>query len=254
VIENIIGIVNNMQFSHNFTFVTGNNGTGKTESIMKGLQDYPGKTYFVAERIWAQSCGSGIVAHCNNLNETYSVDWRKQQEEYVKQLLINVEYWLKNILQSKINTEYLNVNVGSLCSDGCSVYKGVRGGYNSLLPFVVTALHAKKDELVVCFNPESELSPSSQIRFIRFLIRMNQTIGSRFVIETHSQYLLTELRVVVRKGLLLPDDIIIEFFTHDKESIYNGNDAIYIDKWGQLINKPKDFFDEYSRQLDELLK
>ncbi|MBC7382200.1 MAG: DUF3696 domain-containing protein [Bacteroidia bacterium] len=80
--------------------------------------------------------------------------------------------------------------------------------------------------------------------------------GVQLIIESHSDHLFNGIRVAIKNGFVKSDDVSVFYFVRDE----NSNEHIttieqpIIESNGRLSHKPKGFFDEYSKQLDELIK
>ena len=73
---------------------------------------------------------------------------------------------------------------------------------------------------------------------------------SRFLIETHSDYIIDRVRIEVRRGNLRPEDVSILYFEANEKDRMGGANAVSIhnlilDEHGNLANPPegyRDFF------------
>ena len=81
-------------------------------------------------------------------------------------------------------------------------------------------------------------------------MRQVQNKNKRYIIETHSEYLLNRLRLLIVKGEIAAEDIAIYYF----ENTNKGTDkhAIEFTKDGQIKNAPKGFFDTYMMDVMDI--
>lgn len=123
-------------------------------------------------------------------------------------------------------------------------------GLTYALPIFIAALRAPVGSLLIVENPEAHLHPKGQALMGHFLARA-AACGVQIVIETHSDHVLNGIRVAVKQGLVGHEDIQINFIhQHDVAScVYTPQ----IDKDGHIDQWPEDFFDEWDKQLSELL-
>lgn len=122
-------------------------------------------------------------------------------------------------------------------------------GYSYILPIVVSALIAKEGNIIIVENPEAHLHPEAQVR-LTYLLAKLVSRGVQVFIETHSEHVVNGLRLAALKPeyRLSNDDIKIYFFDED----YSIK-SLDIEKNGRINNWPKRFFDQYQRELAEIL-
>ena len=75
--------------------------------------------------------------------------------------------------------------------------------------------------------------------------------GIQVVLETHSDHVLNGIRVAIKQGDIGHEDVQINFFRH--EDGRSCIDTPRIDQDGHIDLWPDDFFDEWDKQLSELL-
>lgn len=123
-------------------------------------------------------------------------------------------------------------------------------GLTYALPIFVAALRAPTGSLLIVENPEAHLHPRGQALMGHFLAR-TAACGVQVIIETHSDHVLNGIRVAVKHGKISHKDVQINFFhQHDGKSTVSDPQ---IDKDGHIDQWPEDFFDEWDKQLSELL-
>ncbi|MCP4150917.1 MAG: DUF3696 domain-containing protein, partial [bacterium] len=127
-------------------------------------------------------------------------------------------------------------------------------GISFLLPVLVAILSSKPGALLILENPEAHLHPRGQAK-IGELMAMASANGIQIITETHSDHILNGVRVAVKKELVTPEQTNFLFFhgevIEDRFKHYILNPKI--DKNGRIDQWPEGFFDEWDRQLSELL-
>ena len=123
-------------------------------------------------------------------------------------------------------------------------------GYSYILSIVVTALIAKKGDMVIIENPEAHLHPEAQTR-LTFLLAKLGARGVQVFIETHSEHVINGIRLAALKNeyKIQNDDIRIFFFDRNFDKI-----DLIIEKTGRIPNWPERFFDQYQHELAEIIK
>ncbi len=117
-------------------------------------------------------------------------------------------------------------------------------GLSQALPIVVADVALPRGGTLIINQPEVHLHPSSQAQFGTYLASRMKT--RNYIIETHSEYLINRLRLLVTKEDLNADDVLILFIeppvgVRKTPKIHN----ISIEKDGSLSGAPKGFFQTY---------
>lgn len=123
-------------------------------------------------------------------------------------------------------------------------------GYSYVLAIIVTALIAKKNDIVIIENPEAHLHPEAQTRLTLLLSKLGAR-GVQVFIETHSEHVINGFRLAALKDEynISNKDIRIFFFDHNFEKV-----DLIIDKSGRIPNWPNRFFDQYQTELAEIIR
>jgi predicted ATPase len=128
-------------------------------------------------------------------------------------------------------------------------------GISYTLPILVAILSASENTLVLLENPEAHLHPRGQSQLGNLLGRAADA-GVQVVVETHSDHILNGIRVAVRKRIVEAEDVALHYFHRDIEDDNTKGVQVTtpeLDKHGKLSFWPDGFFDEYGKNLDELL-
>jgi predicted ATPase len=123
-------------------------------------------------------------------------------------------------------------------------------GVSQALPVVVQSVLAERGRMLLLQQPEVHLHPRGQAALGSFFSKLIAKDAKRFVIETHSDYLLDRVRTEVARSTLRPDDVQILFF--EKSGIETTVHEISIDKQGNVVGAPptyRSFFMEEERAL-----
>ncbi len=125
-------------------------------------------------------------------------------------------------------------------------------GLTHALPVITACLAAQPGTLLIVENPEAQLHPRGQSTIGR-LLALTAATGVQVIVETHSDHVLNGIRLAVKEGLLPPADTRLHFFSRapgqasSYESPMMGDD-------GRLSYWPPNFFDQWERNLDQLLE
>ncbi len=178
-------------------------------------------------------------------------------------LLDNVDAWLSEIssevrVKPRFHPDLQISTLGFEFVDGMDTtpeFSSLNTGFGLtyVLPVIVAVLSAQKGDLLIIENPESHLHPQGQAVLGR-LLAMAANAGVQIIVESHSDHLFNGMRVAVKQGLLDPNDFAVYFFSRDNEQHDIFVDQPLVDARGRLSYQPENFFDEYSKQLTEIIK
>ena len=121
-------------------------------------------------------------------------------------------------------------------------------GITQVLPIVVAALSAKKNDLLLIENPEVHLHPAGQCLMGQFLSSVANA-GVQVIVESHSDHLLNGIRRAVKSQSISNDDVALHYFQRRSTSspqVISPSLSIngVIDQW------PDGFFDQYEIDLN----
>jgi predicted ATPase len=124
-------------------------------------------------------------------------------------------------------------------------------GVSQVLPIIVDCLRGERLGTFLLQQPEVHLHPSAQAELGSFLGVLAKEQGKRFVIETHSDYLVDRIRMDIRdrKGIT-PEDVSLLYFERR-----NGEAHIHpltLDEQGNILDPPpgyRSFFLEEERRF-----
>jgi len=117
-------------------------------------------------------------------------------------------------------------------------------GISQFLPIIVADLQLFDDSTLIISQPEIHLHPSVQANLGNYLAKQVNKRNKNYIVETHSEYLLNRMRLLIVKGEIQTEDVAVYYF---ENSIKEGSIAHRIEftKDGQILNAPKGFFETY---------
>lgn len=124
-------------------------------------------------------------------------------------------------------------------------------GLTQILPIVIAALSAQKEDILLIENPEVHLHPAGQALMGQFLAEV-ASAGVQVILETHSDHVLNGIRLAVNKEILEPEKTCFHYFQRNQE----GKSIVTtpkINKKGRMDDWPDGFFDEWDKALFELV-
>ncbi len=146
----------------------------------------------------------------------------------------------------------LRLKVGGELRDPTAI--GV--GASQLLPVVALVLGAEPGAIILMEQPELHLHPKVQSRLADFFIRARPDV--RLIIETHSENLVTRLRLRVAEQQLSPEDLSVLFASqkpaNDQGTLYTEFRELSVGELGDFDFWPEDFFDSLDQDASALAK
>ncbi len=111
------------------------------------------------------------------------------------------------------------------------------------------------DKIMMLEEPETNLHPKLQTLLADFLFDATQKFAIQFIIETHSEYLVRKLQIMVAEETLLKDDVKIYYFNPEEDENGKVTKEINILDNGSLSDDfGYGFWDEATRLQIELMK
>jgi hypothetical protein len=121
-------------------------------------------------------------------------------------------------------------------------------GLSYAFPVIVALLNARSTQVVIIDSPEAHLHPRAQSRMGAMLARF-AAAGVQILIESHSDHVLSGVRLAVRGKTLPPDALGILFFSGNFEHSGHGIVSPSVDVEGRLSDWPEGFFDQAELDL-----
>ena len=131
-------------------------------------------------------------------------------------------------------------------------------GVSQCLPMVTNILNRNINgksgsTLFLLQQPEVHLHPREQAEIGNLICNTYAEFGNRFIVETHSDFILDRVRVMVRKGIIKESDVSIIYFERrpDGNSVKIFN--IDVDSDGNILNAPNSYRDFFVAETDTVL-
>lgn len=123
-------------------------------------------------------------------------------------------------------------------------------GVSQFLPIIVADLQLPNGATMAISQPEIHLHPSAQSLLGEYFSKSVVDNEKRYIIETHSEYLINKFRALIAKGNLKPEDVSVYFLrkTSDRSETFR----ITFTKDGKIEGAPQDFFDTYMSDVLEI--
>jgi predicted ATPase len=153
----------------------------------------------------------------------------------------------KETIELRIVTSITNSKTGVNFADvGC--------GTSQILPIIVQSLLVKENTLTIIEQPEAHLHPKLQADLGGFFVDSIKKIESKYIIETHSEYLIERIRTRIMKEPQLANKVAIYYIEQDEKSASSEKKEIKIDPNGEYSELPPNYLTNISiKEIDEQL-
>lgn len=241
--------------------------------VEASLEEFPYELYYVgAERLGAQLYSDNL----QNLDRYDFTLWAnslkyfnehksdivqsnilpKSQED--KALIYAMEEVFQNIAPtSKLDVLTLSdVDISSLRINNRRS-PNVGFGISYLFPIVLSllAFAYQNQTILILENPEAHIHPKGQSAIGELIAKVANS-GTKIILETHSDHIISGIRLAIKEGKIQKENVKLLFFSlEESERKYLSKcEEITIDKNGRIAHWPKNFFDQFELDLERLLK
>ena len=155
------------------------------------------------------------------------------------------EFGLESGLFSKISIKEFGEPKGSRFALNVKVNGPARNiayvgyGVSQALPIVTESLLVKSGSMILMQQPEVHLHPRAQAALGTVLVRIAKDQDKRFMIETHSDYIIDRIRQEIAKGTIKSDEVNL-IYTEMEDNCTKLYE-IKLDENGSLINPPASY-------------
>lgn len=180
------------------------------------------------------------------------IEWEETNPEKFKELNeIMAELELIQSIQSeKMKGGRFELTVKTKENSTSASLTDVGFGISQFLPLIVADLQLPETSCLALSQPEIHLHPKIQALFGNYLAKQINKSGKQYIVETHSEYLLNRIRLLLVKGELQPEDVRIYYFENDgiKSVVHN----VEFTTDGQIKGAPDGFFDTYGMDVMDI--
>lgn len=188
----------------------------------------------------------------------------KHQKAISSTLLANIEAWMSDItpglkIKAVAQPQFNSASLSYSFSQGKEITEefkpqNVGFGLSYVLPVVTSILSSAKGDLLIIENPESHLHPAGQSLMGR-LCAIAAKNGVQLIVESHSDHFLNGIRVAVKQHEVDSSDVKVFFLQRDIHNPIHASEVMYpnIDDQGRIDCWPDGFFDQWDKELDQLL-
>lgn len=221
------------------------------QEVMSFIKRYNANVNYIssyrqpAQRIYTEEpVASGKIATSGEgfINEL--LKWKDEKHDKFSEFVEGMKSigLLSGVEPSRLGSGQFKIGVKVHEGDEMANLWDVGFGISQTMPIIIADVELGKGSTLYVSQPEVHLHPRAQAKFGDYLVKqMNE--GKRYVIESHSEYLMNRLRLSIVRGMIAEDDVKVYYMSQkDGKTCI---DEIKFKKSGQIEGAPQDFFDTY---------
>ena len=124
-------------------------------------------------------------------------------------------------------------------------------GVNQLLPILVRVFNENSNMTFLMQQPEVHLHPRGQAELSSLLIDLVKRRSHKFLVETHSDYMIDRARIEIMNKRITPEDVSLIYLEPSGNSVRVYN--IEFDEQANLIGAPSSYREFFLKESDRLL-
>ena len=124
-------------------------------------------------------------------------------------------------------------------------------GVSQLLPVLVRIFQVGPDATFLIQQPEVHLHPTGQAELASLMLAMAKERTHRFVVETHSDYMVNRARIEIMDGRIAPQDVSLIYLEAVGRSVKVHNVAF--DEQANLLGAPAGYRRFFLKESDRLI-
>ncbi|MGM9510974.1 DUF3696 domain-containing protein [Larkinella sp. GY13] len=238
--------------SSNWTIFDIFNETTELFNTVEEEFNYIGSFRKPPERTYYQKTKSEKIGTSGESYIDQIIEWEEGNTEKFNELLgfINEMQLLNEIRATKFAGGRFELGVKPHSKGKIAALTDVGFGISQFLPIIVADLQMDSNSCLAISQPEIHLHPKIQAIFGNYLSNQIKKSGKQYIIETHSEYLLNRIRLLLVTGELKPEDVKVYYFENDgiKSTVHD----VEFTTSGAVKNAPDGFFETYEMDVMDI--
>ena len=215
-------------------------------NFISSFRLYPERTYY------EKSQSSYSVSKFGEGYTDQIIDWQSENKEVFADLIkIMKSLDLFHDIQAKrIEGGRFELLVKPKANSVFSSLNDVGFGISQFLPIVTADLQLGDGSTLFVAQPEIHLHPNIQAKFANYVTQQIYEKENNYVVETHSEYFLNRVRLLLVEGTLKAEDVAIYYLENDGQDV-TVHQLEFTTK-GEILNAPEGFFDTYMMDVMDI--
>jgi len=184
--------------------------------------------------------------------ENQIIEWEEKNKSKIEKL-INILSELKILNSFKTDKIGNGMFVLKVQPKPYGIFNSITDvgfGVSKILPVIVADLQLAENSLLAVSEPEIDLHPSVQANLANYFANQANKNQKQYIVETHSEYLINRLRLLIARGELKEEDVKMYFF--ENNGIETTTFPILLKKDGSIEGAPLNFFKTYTIDVMEI--
>lgn len=215
--------------------------------IKSKMFNYIGSFRLPPERFYPRVAKAKHIVRSNGSGfEHQIIEWEERNPKKIDELsnIIQAMELFDKIKPVKIIGGQFDLKIKIKSNSNWASLTDVGFGISQFLPIIVADLQLDNNSCLALSQPEIHLHPKIQALFGNFLANQIKRTQKQYIVETHSEYLLNRIRLLLVTGELQPKDVCVYYFEND--GIKTTTHKVEFTTDGQIKNAPESFFDTYA--------
>jgi len=217
----------------------GFNQIEKEINFISSFRLYPQRTYY------EKSKDNFKVGRFGENYEDQIIHWQTTNDPNYKELVrvLKKLRLLDNLESKRLEGGRFELVVTIKKNGIPSSINDVGFGISQFLPIIVADIQLGKGSTLIIAQPEIHLHPDIQSKMADYFIENIKKNNKRYIIETHSEYLLNRVRYNVVKKKISSENLKVLFLSNSGKNV-KSHDLEFTTK-GEIKNAPAGFFKTY---------
>lgn len=221
-------------------------------SIIKYFKEYDDKINYISsfrlfpERTYYETSKSDLkVGKFGENYEDQIIAWETTKDPNYKKLceILKDLGLLEEIKSNRLTGGRYEILVKNKKNGIWSTITDVGFGVSQFLPIIVADLQLGENSTLFIAQPEIHLHPKVQAQLADYLVKRINHDKKRYIVETHSEYLINRLRLAICEERLGEKSISTIYIENDGKKAKDHK--LEFLRNGQIKNAPESFFDTY---------
>jgi predicted ATPase len=214
--------------------------------------NYMGSFRLPPERTYYRKTKAGKIGVNGEGYIDQIIEWEESDKKKYDELIEAVTEMglFKTIQANKMKGGRFELNVQVNENSELASLTDVGFGISQFLPIIVADLQMNEASCLAISQPEIHLHPKIQATLGDYFCKQVNHTDKQYIVETHSEYLINRMRLLIVKGELKPEDVKLYYMEND--GIKTTTYAIELTTDGQIKNAPQGFFDTYEMDVMDI--
>jgi predicted ATPase len=204
------------------------------------------------ERTYYQKFPAGKINRSGDNYIDQIVEWENQETEklnHLKDILKELNL-TTSVRTRKLKGGRFELRVKPNRASRYASLSDVGFGISQFLPIAVADLQLDKGSTLIVAQPEIHLHPQVQASLANYFVSQSKKHAKRYIVETHSEYLLNRIRLLIVKGELRTSDVATYYL--EKNGSSSELYPIKFTKKGTIEGAPPGFFETYMMDVMDI--